>query len=195
MKYYVVKYTGPFGFIKPWTAVRDSETFSQQFLTPSIVAGIERKLFPQLLNEPFGIYRIKAHRLSYDRMDSQQEQIQPRGWNKSKNSFRRDYAILVRSVLLNPVLWLAFEGEEEAVKANEQHICLCRNEDSLYPALNHPEHIPKDDFYANEEDFNGFELVFEKNEKSFLVGYNRFDNGSPMHGWLRVVGNPINTLQ
>ena len=44
---YVVKYTGMFGFIKPWTAVRDSETFSQQFLTPSIVEGIEKKLFPQ----------------------------------------------------------------------------------------------------------------------------------------------------
>jgi hypothetical protein len=29
---YVVKYSGPFGFIKPWTAVRDNETFSQQFL-------------------------------------------------------------------------------------------------------------------------------------------------------------------
>lgn len=48
---YVVKYSGPFGFIKPWTAVRDTETFSQQFLTPSIVEGIEKKLFPELLNE------------------------------------------------------------------------------------------------------------------------------------------------
>jgi len=34
---YVVKYDGHFGFIKPWTAVRDGEPFSQQFLTPSIV--------------------------------------------------------------------------------------------------------------------------------------------------------------
>lgn len=42
--FHVVKYSGPFGFIKPWTAVRDSETFSQQFLTPSIVEGIEKKL-------------------------------------------------------------------------------------------------------------------------------------------------------
>lgn len=40
---YIVKYSGPFGFIKPWTAVRDSETFSQQFLTPSIVEGMEKK--------------------------------------------------------------------------------------------------------------------------------------------------------
>ena len=30
---YIVIYKGPFGFIKPWTAVRDGETFSQQFLT------------------------------------------------------------------------------------------------------------------------------------------------------------------
>jgi hypothetical protein len=44
-KYYVVKYSGQFGFIKPWTAVRDSETFSQQFLTPSIVEGIEKSYF------------------------------------------------------------------------------------------------------------------------------------------------------
>jgi len=33
MNYFVVKYTGPFGYLKPWTAVRDGETFSQQFLT------------------------------------------------------------------------------------------------------------------------------------------------------------------
>ena len=34
---YIVTYKGQFGFIKPWTAVRDGETFSQQFLTPSII--------------------------------------------------------------------------------------------------------------------------------------------------------------
>lgn len=40
---YVVEYSGTFGFIKPWSAVRDSETFSQQFLTPSIVDGMKMK--------------------------------------------------------------------------------------------------------------------------------------------------------
>jgi hypothetical protein len=39
--YFVIRYSGPFGFIKPWTAVRDGETFSQQFLTPSIIEGVE----------------------------------------------------------------------------------------------------------------------------------------------------------
>lgn len=39
---YIVTYKGRFAFIKPWTAVRDGETFSQQFLTPSIIEGIEK---------------------------------------------------------------------------------------------------------------------------------------------------------
>lgn len=82
-KLYVVKYVGPFGFIKPWTAVRDSETFSQQFLTPSILEGIEKKLFPELLDIS-GIKKIVRHRLSYDQVSQQQEVIQARGWNQTK---------------------------------------------------------------------------------------------------------------
>ncbi len=64
MTYYVVKYSGPFGFIKPWTAVRDGETFSQQFLTPSIVEELRKNCFPELLNEPGKIQKILRHRLS-----------------------------------------------------------------------------------------------------------------------------------
>ncbi len=199
MDYYVVKYTGPFGFIKPWTAVRDNETFSQQFLTPSIIGGIERKLFPELLTEPFNLYKIKGHRLSFSQMNSQQEQIQPRGWNKKKidkrPAYTREYAIITRSVLIHPILHLAFDNYQDAEIAARQHICLCRNEDILYPITESPKAISVKEFNTSEEEFNGFELVFEKNEKSFLVGYNRFDNGRPMYGWLRVVGNPINTFQ
>lgn len=76
---YIVKFTGPFGFIKPWTAVRDSETYSQQFLTPSIVVGIERKLFPELLKNDDGeIKKIVRHRINYCGIDVQQE----RTWSK-----------------------------------------------------------------------------------------------------------------
>ncbi|MEX2336297.1 MAG: hypothetical protein WD555_03400 [Fulvivirga sp.] len=192
MKYYVVKYSGPFGFIKPWTAVRDSETFSQQFLTPSIVEGIEKKLFPDLLKIP-GIHKIVGHRLAYDQVNGQQEVIQTRGWNTTRKGaaylFDRPTAILIRGVLQNPVLQLAFQSEEDARQAVIQHICLCRNEDMLYP-----EGIVETDkksFEENEEAFAGFELVFEKNEKAFLVGYHRVSQ-EPMYGWIRVVGQPIN---
>ena len=191
MNYYVVKYSGPFGFIKPWTAVRDSETFSQQFLTPSIVEGIEKKLFPELLRER-GIQKLVGHRLAYDQVSGQQEVIQTRGWNSTRKGkeylFERPTAILIRGVLQNPVLHLAFSSIEDAEIANKQHICLCRNEDILYP-----ERIIETDkkyFEESEELFPGFELVFEKNDKSFLVGYHRVNN-EPMYGWIRVVGQPV----
>ena len=185
---YIVKYSGPFGFIKPWTAVRDSETFSQQFLTPSILCGIERKLFPELLNEPFGLYRIAMHRLSYGGLSMQQEQTQPRGWNKRKGGLERPRAILMRGVMLSPTLRLAFRSKEDAQYAATQHICLCRNEDILLPD-ELIETITEPAF--DQPPYDGFELVFEQSEQSFIVGYNRFANNAPMMGWLKVVGNPV----
>lgn len=194
---YVVKYSGPFGFIKPWTAVRDSETYSQQFPTPSILAGIERKLFPELLNSPFGVYKIKRHRLSYSGISQQQEQIQPRGWNAKgtakARTYERPYAILVRGVLINPVLWLAFETLEDAQIASSQHICLARNEDILYPDEDILQ-IEEYELDSDEETFHGFELIMEEGENSFMVGYNRMDSNKPMFGWLKTVGNPVKNV-
>ncbi|MCK9347172.1 MAG: hypothetical protein M0P40_08700 [Bacteroidales bacterium] len=191
---YIVKYSGPFGFIKPWTAVRDSETYSQQFLTPSIIAGIERKLFPKTLSSDFNICKIKRHRLTYQQIAQQQEQTQPRGWNAKgtvqNRSYERPYAILIRGVMVNPVLYLAFENREDAEHAATQHICLARNEDILYPDQEVLE-VTEKEFENNDELFYGFELMLEKNEKSFMVGYNRMNNNQPMYGWLKIVGNPV----
>lgn len=191
---YIVKYTGPFGFIKPWTAVRDEEIFSQQFLTPSIVAGIERKLFPELLKEKYSIYKIKRHRLSYEQISIQQEQTQPRGWDKKgrgKNKeYRRPYSILNRGVMLNPVLFLAFSTKEDAEVAHMQHICLARNEDIVYSTGEIME-VSEEEFDANEDLFRGYELIFEEGDDSFMVGYNRLNDNRAMHGRLKVVGFPV----
>ena len=190
-KYYVVKYTGSFGFIKPWTAVRDSETFSQQFLTPSIVEGIEKKLFPELLRE-VGIKKIVRHRLSYSQISAQQEVIQTRGWNSTRKGkeilFDRPTAILMRGILLEPILHLAFSTKEDAEIAFKQHICLCRNEDIVMPTDIFE--ISKQDF-DNHENLNGYELIFEKTDNSFHVGYHRVTN-EPMYGWLKIIGTPTN---
>lgn len=191
--YYVVKYSGQFGYIKPWTAVRDSETFSQQFLTPSIVEGIEKKLFPELLKEKSpGIKKIVRHRLRFKQLTEQQEQIQPRGWNYKNKAYERPFAVLKRSVMLEPVLFLAFDNNEDALSAAVQHICLCRNEDILYP----DENIIKADENTFDiyNEFTGFELIFERNESSFLVGYNRFDNNKPMYGHIKIFGTPVPSI-
>lgn len=192
-KYYVVKYSGPFGFIKPWTAVRDSETFSQQFLTPSIVEGIEKKLFPELLGE-VGIKKIVRHRLSYTQISQQQEVIQTRGWNSTKKGkqflFERPTAILIRGVLLEPVLHLAFGSEEDAKRAYKQHICLCRNEDIMLPI---DMLVVYKDHFDNDEEFNGYELLFENTEESFQVGYHR-ETKEPMFGKIHIVGTPVKSF-
>lgn len=209
---YVVKYSGPFGFIKPWTAVRDTETFSQQFLTPSIVEGIEKKLFPELLeSNPSGLAgKIICHRLSYQGISKQQEQTQPRAISVKQAKSREDKnlttviisrsrSILTRGVMIEPALWLGFAEQEFAERASVQHICLCRNEDILLPVSNVVEvseaefDIPWDGLQEN--NFNGFELKFDSDEQatadSFLVGFNRFKNAERMFGTLNIVGNPI----
>ena len=202
MNLYILRYTGPFGFIKPWTAVRDSETYSQQFLTPSIVAGIERKLFPELLKRDYGIYKIKRHRLSYESISEQMEVTQTRGFNKAKldgeiiytrGSYKNKqvvFAPIIRGVLVNPILLLCFDNMDDALEASSQHICLARNEDMLLPDKDIIV-ASVEEFDNDEEQFSGFELIFEDIENSFLVGYNRFNSNQAMMGWLKVVGNPI----
>ena len=180
--YYVVKYTGPFGFIKPWTAVRDSKTFSQQFLTPSIIEGIRQKL---------EVKAILRHKLAYTSISVQQEQTQTRGWEKKtqQKMMVRNQSILERGVLIDPILYLAFESENDAIKASKQHICLCRNEDVLLPDLK-IEPLTELEF----DKITGFELKFGESEKSFLVGFDRFTDLQAMHGWLEITGKPVSGM-
>ncbi|MHA4812070.1 hypothetical protein ACX0G9_28495 [Flavitalea flava] len=194
MIYYVVKYSGTFGFIKPWTAVRDGETFSQQFLTPSIVEGIEKKLFPELLQIPGKVTKIQRHRLNYQGIDSQQEKTWSKGGFKAikkKDGLGRVYyqadniSILNRGILVNPNLYLVFRNKQDAENALTLQICLCRNEDILIG-----EYIIE----MSEKEFDGidgFELFFSTAEKGFKVGHNRFNENREMFGELKVFGNPI----
>lgn len=184
--YYIVRYTGKFGFIKPWTAVRDGETFSQQFLTPSIIEGIEKKLFPELLDCNGKIRKIMRHKLHYEAIDTQQEVTQTRGWKMTRKEMTRERSILKRGVMLNPVLYLAFAEKSDAETAAKQHICLCRNEDVMLPDAEISE-LTEEQF----AELDGFELRFGESEQSFLVGYNRFDGGKPMYGWIEYNGNKL----
>ena len=186
---YVVRYTGPFGFIKPWTAVRDAEIFSQPFLTPSILEGMRQKL---------GVDAIVGHRLSHAGISRQQEQTQARAWAKATDKslpkgdqrFNRARSILVRGVMLSPHLHLAFATSDEAARAAEQHLCLCRNEDVLLtdaPAAMTPEAF---------DSLVGFAFESGDGPGALLIGYDRFtlDEAGPprpMTGRLRIVGTPV----
>jgi len=194
---YIVKYAGPFGFIKPWTAVRDAETFSQQFLTPSILEGMEKKLFPELLSTSGGqVQKIRRHRLNYAGLSSQQERTWSKGWvtkNADKKKYRlKERSIILRSILLEPYLFLAFDNKEDAARAADQSICLCRNEDLLFPES---EILCRSESDFDSDEFPGFELIFSGKDKGFKVGHNRFAHGESMYGELLIFGNPIREYQ
>lgn len=177
--YHIVTYNGQFGFIKPWTAVRDGETFSQQFLTPSIVEGMRQKL---------GVTAIARHKITYLSLSKQQEVTQAKSWKyKSREKeMVRSTAIIDRHVMVEPTLYLAFEEAHDAQIAATQHLCLCRNEDIVFPEPTIQQMTPE-----QFDLLDGFELRFEKNDAAFLVGYNRFENNAPMYGWLHVSNNPL----
>lgn len=101
----------------------------------------------------------------------------------------RNKSILERGVMIDPMLYLAFESEEDAFRASKQHICLCRNEDILLPDMN-IETLLESEFDA----ITGFELKFGENEKSFLVGFDRFNNSQAMYGYLKITGKPVSGM-
>ena len=213
MHYHIVKYSGPFGFIKPWTAVRDGETFSQQFLTPSIIEGMEKKLFPELLSTKGLQGYIVGHRINYTGISRQQEQTWSKAWvekkgepiieqrlvhKKGKEAYKQvtiptvtrrpATGILTRGVLIEPNLYLAFSMPELASKAALQHLCLCRNEDVLLPEETYE--VTQEEWAS--DSFPGFELLFSNMEElTFKVGYNRFANAVPMYGKMISMGDPI----
>jgi hypothetical protein len=169
---YVVHYSGPFGYIKPWTAVRDATTYSQAFLTPSIIEGMRQKL---------EVSAILRHRLRHHGISIQQERTQSAGWKVGGKQMSRALSIIERGVMLQPVLSLAFPTAEDGEKAATQHLCLCRNEDVL---------LPVECLEMTEEAFDvlpGVELLFEQFTGSFLVGFNRFVEAAPMYGRLLLV--------
>lgn len=104
---HTVTYTGPFGYIKPWTAVRDELTFSQQFLTPSIIEGMRQKL---------QVEEILRHKLSFSTFDKQQEQTRPKLIKRPRHNF----SILTRGVLINPVLVLGFAMKFIPIRPNHR---------------------------------------------------------------------------
>lgn len=176
---FLVQWTGPFGFLKPWTAVRDELVHSQTFLTPSVIEGMRQKL---------DVDRILGHRLAYGGMDTQQEMTRPRELQFDRTGMRkRPYSILNRGVLIDPVLTLAFPTEEDASKARRQHLCLCRNEDIVLP-FGETARDTLDGFRSDR--YPGFELLFEESEESFLVGFNRFAEFAPAYGRIEIFGEP-----
>jgi hypothetical protein len=185
---YIVKYSGVFAFIKPWTAARDSKTKSCDYLTTSILMGIERKLFPELLIDDNGkLNKILRHRLSFQDVSFQQE---------ATLSYSKENPIMStvsRGLLLNPELYLMFDNEEDAEISNEQHIYLCRNEDILLP-LGITEIKNEIEFDKFDEYFGYESFSCDRNDyNSIYCGLNKYTNDK-QYIFKKIFGVPKNLV-
>lgn len=156
--------------------MRDELTFSQQFLTPSIIEGMRQKL---------QVDQILRHKLRFTKFSQQQEQTRPKLIKKWGSGF----SIIQRGLMIEPFLTLGFKSKDDAQRALEQHLCLCRNEDVILPDGERGiKKMSTEEF----DDIPGFELQFTGSEDGFMVGYNRFEGYEPMYGSLEITGNAIN---
>lgn len=178
--YYVVEYKGRFAFIKPFFANNHDLIFSQTFLTPTMIIGIENKLFP---NNKKG-YRtenkfIERHRISCTNFSKQDDVIQSIDYKKGN--------IIERGYMVNPTLYLAFNSKEIAEIAATTDLSLTHNECLMHPFNEIPYEMTSEEFDA----LKGSELLFDNgdHEDSILVGNNRMGDNERLYGVL--VGNPM----
>lgn len=196
---YVVKYVGSFGFIKPWTAVRDSKTKSCDYLTPSILMGMERKLFPTISrNENGKLNKIIRYRLSFQDISFQQETTQSINYELQKAQNGEKYyapntSTINRGVLINPILYLMFDSKESAEKALSQHICLCRNEDVMLGT--ELIELENENDFDDEILFSGYESFScdENDENSIYCGMNKYSKNK-QYVTRKMFGTPINLM-
>lgn len=166
---YVVKYKGTFGFIKPFSAVRDLTTLTQRFLTESSIEGMKRYL------ECDG--NIIRHKIFYQSTSEQQECTESAGVQKNNEKVR---AIYKRIVLVNPILYLGFEKQEDAERAFSNIVHLSRKEDIM---------IPDQILELNEEEFDkieGTESFKSDKENGHFVGLNKYTKDK-MYAVIKVV--------
>lgn len=177
---YVVKYTGEFGFIKPFTSMRDDFINSEKYLYPSTINGIEKKIFNDIQD------RIVRHRLDFDSLSEQKEttkSISPKTEN-GKTFYERN--LISKIFLINPKLYLFFDNIEDAEIANKTVVFLSRNEDILFPNKNIIN--INDNEIDNVDGFEGVKTTME-DEEGMFVGFNKYTN-KRQYIRLEIFGEP-----
>lgn len=161
-----------FGFIAPYTSVRDSETFSLTFCPPSVIDGIEKNLGCS--------GKIVRHKLTYFMGAMDKEFVKAIVYTKT-NDLKQ--TIHLKHVLINPVLTLAFDNYSDANNAVLTSISFGQKEYLLCALPNSDDNTTKmktnqDDYIQiiNDDDFDlipGVETFLTTEDDGIYVGNNR----------------------
>lgn len=173
---FVVKFTQNsstpwFGFLKPYNAVRDDETYSLTYLTPSILNGIE-------VEHNIPMDSIVRNKLVFN--GQQKEQVKTHTYRKYKSRNKlidvEDVSIHKIYKLVNPVIYLAFNDKDIAEEMSNNIIYCGRYE---YPLYSNGVEEHSDEWF---DAIEGTEItsVNENDENSIFCGFNRFKNDEKM---------------
>lgn len=163
-------------FIKPYNAVRDSETYSLTYLPTSLINGIEKRI-----EIPFN--SIVRHKLTFNKHSMSKEQVKTTNGATWKNGVQIEYvvkgstsSIHLKHSLINPEVIFGFKTIEDANKAFGTTIYLGQSENIIYPNL----------------DFGIVEMTNEEFDKlpgvetfpsdgGIFCGFNRFNNNKKQY--------------
>lgn len=178
-KLYCVKYGKKikpyYGYIRPWNSVRDIETWSLTYLTPSFINGIEEALSIKS--------KIVRHKLTFD-------EGMTKDFSKSvvylKNN-KKSHTIHNRHILRNPELTLAFDNEEDAKVAFNLPLYMGQNIYPIYPSYEYGIKVMTDDEFDLVGGVETFETT-KDDEMCVYVGNNRYRNNERMY--VNVIRKP-----
>lgn len=169
------KLTPYYGFIKPWNAVRDVETYSLTYLPPSFIRGIKYEL---------GIKGdIIRHKLLFSKSHMQKDFTKAVVYLKNG---QRSVTNHHRHTLVNPKLILGFETKEDADLAIGLPIYMGQN---IYPLYGN---ASVGVFEITTEEFDKLQGVetfetTESDENGLYVGNDRRNNNKRMY--IQIVRN------
>ena len=169
-----------FGFFRPYNAVRDIETYSLTYLTPSILNGMEENM-----EIPMG--SIVRHKLTFSKERMDRELVKTAYgtiWKNGKelkcfvidkNGNKQYNGAHIKHALINPAMVLGFKDKESAEVASKSTLYLGQTEYLIYPATGV--------FEMTEENFDELPGVetFESDEDGIDCGFNRFKENKPMY--------------
>lgn len=168
------------GYIRPWNAVRDGETYSLTYLIPSFINGIEKELGCK--------GKILRHKLRFNGMTDELF-VSPQIKRKSKKGGGdinyRDNGISKIHQLFNPEIILGFESMEDAVNASRNTIYVGQTQYMIFPSSFTSEENDDDNIIVemSDEEFSklsGTETFQTDENNGVYCGNNRHKNNERM---------------
>lgn len=178
------------GYLRPWNSVRDGETYSLTYLTPSIIDGIADEL---------GVTgKILRHKFRFSGMTDEffkSPEIPRYGVSKIRCDKDRLRGVGISQIhqVCSPEIILGFENKEDAENAIRQTLYVGQTQYIIFPSTFVDDNEESEEYIFNEsnyieemteEEFSaliGTETFPTTKEDGVFCGFNRYRDNEKMY--------------